>query len=33
MYMKTKDVGWKENRGIQNNGIEEAQKNTIEHQR
>lgn len=26
MYMKTKDVGWKENRGIQNNGIEEAKK-------
>ena len=28
-----KDVGSKENRGIQNNGIEGAQKNIIEHQR
>jgi hypothetical protein len=27
MYMKTKGVGWKENSEIQNNGIEEAQKN------
>lgn len=31
--MKTKDVSWKDNRGIQNNGTEEAQKNIIEHQR
>jgi hypothetical protein len=33
MYMKMKYVGSKESRGIENNGIEEAQKNIIEHQR
>ena len=33
IYMKTNDVGCKENCGIQINGIEEAQKNIIEHQR
>ena len=25
MYMKTKEVGWKETRGIQNIGIEDSQ--------
>jgi hypothetical protein len=33
MYMKTKDVGWKENRGVQNNAIEDAQKNMTEEQK
>ena len=27
MYMKTKELGWKENRGIQNIGIEDSQGN------
>jgi len=31
--MPTKDASWKDNRGIQNTGIEEAQKNIIEHHR
>jgi hypothetical protein len=29
MYMKTKELGWKENRGIQNIGIEDSQRNII----
>ena len=29
MYMKTKEVGWKENQGIQNIGIEDSQGNRI----
>jgi hypothetical protein len=29
MYMNTKDLGWKENRGIQNIGIEDSQGNII----
>ena len=27
--MKTKDLGWKENYGIQNNGTEDSQENII----
>ena len=27
MYMKTKELGWKENQGIQNIGIEDSQGN------
>jgi hypothetical protein len=33
VYMKTKVLGSKENRGIQNTGIEDYQKNIIVHQR
>jgi hypothetical protein len=33
MYMKTKEVGWKENHGIQNIGIEDSQRNMITDQR
>jgi hypothetical protein len=33
MYMKTKDVGWKENQGIQNIGIKNSQRNTMVEQR
>jgi uncharacterized membrane-anchored protein len=33
MYMKTKELGWKENHGIQNFGIEESQGNIIIDQR
>jgi uncharacterized membrane-anchored protein len=33
MYMKTKELGWKENHGIQNIGIEDSQGNTIIDQR
>ena len=29
MYMKTKELGWKENQGIQNIGIEDFQGNRI----
>jgi hypothetical protein len=29
MYMKTKELGWKETQGIQNIGIEDSQKNRI----
>ena len=29
MYMKTKELGWKETQGIQNNGIEGSQRNRI----
>ena len=29
MYMKTKELGWKENQGIQNTGIEDSQGNRI----
>jgi len=29
MYMKTKELGWKENQGIQNIGIEDSQGNGI----
>jgi hypothetical protein len=29
MYMKTKELGWKENQGIQNSGIEDSQGNRI----
>ena len=29
MYMKTKEVGWKEKQGIQNIGIEDSQGNRI----
>ena len=29
MYMKTKELGWKENQGIQNIGIEDSQVNRI----
>jgi hypothetical protein len=29
MYMKTKELGWKENHGIQNSGIEGSQGNII----
>jgi len=28
MYMKTKELGWKETQGIQNIGIEDSQKNS-----
>jgi uncharacterized membrane-anchored protein len=33
MYMKTKELGWKENQGIQNIGIEDSQGNIIINQR
>jgi hypothetical protein len=33
MYMKTKELGWKKNRGIQNIGIEDSQGNIIIDQR
>jgi hypothetical protein len=33
MYMKTKELGWKENHGIQNVGIEDSQGNIIIDQR
>jgi hypothetical protein len=33
MYMKTKELGWKENRGIQNLGIEDSLGNMIIDQR
>jgi hypothetical protein len=33
MYMKTKELGWKENHGIQNNDIEDSQGNIIVDQR
>jgi len=29
MYMKTKELGWKENQGIQNIGIEDSQGNRV----
>ena len=29
MYMKTKELGWKENQGIQNIDIEDSQGNTL----
>ena len=29
MYIKTKELGWKENQGIQNIGIEDSQGNRI----
>jgi len=29
MYMKTKDLGWKETQGIQNIGIEDSQGNRV----
>jgi hypothetical protein len=29
MYMKKKELGWKENRGIQNTGIKDSQRNII----
>ena len=29
MYMKTKELGWKENQVIQNTGIEDSQGNRI----
>ena len=29
MYMKTKELGWKENQGIQNIGLEDSQGNRI----
>jgi len=29
MYMKTKELGWKETQGIQNIGIEDSQENRI----
>jgi len=29
MYMKTKELGWKETQGIQNIGIEDSQGNRI----
>jgi hypothetical protein len=29
MYMKTKEVGWKETEGIQNIGIKDSQENRI----
>jgi hypothetical protein len=32
MYTKTKELGWKENQGIQNIGIEDSQGNRIEEQ-
>jgi len=32
MYMKTKELGWKETQGIQNIGIENSQGNRIEEQ-
>ena len=33
MYMKTKELGWKEKQGIQNIGIEDSQGNRIVDQR
>jgi hypothetical protein len=33
IYMKTKELGWKETQGIQNIGIEDSQVNTIVKQR
>jgi len=33
MYMKTKELGWKETQGIQNIGIEDSQRNRIVDQR
>jgi hypothetical protein len=33
MYMKTKELGWKENQGVQNTGIEDSQGNIITDQR
>ena len=33
MYMKTKELGWKETHGIQNIGIEDSQGNRIVDQR
>jgi hypothetical protein len=33
MYIKTKELGWKENHGIQNTGIEDSQGNIIIDQR
>jgi hypothetical protein len=33
MYIKTKELGWKENHGIQNIGIEDSQENIIIDQR
>jgi hypothetical protein len=33
MYVKTKELGWKENNGIQNIGIEDSQGNIIIDQR
>jgi hypothetical protein len=33
MYMKTRELGWKENHGIQNTGIEYSQGNIIIDQR
>jgi len=33
MYMKTKELGWKETQGIQNTGIEDSQGNRIVHQK
>jgi len=33
MYMKTKELVWKENQGIQNIGIEDSQGNRIVDQR
>jgi hypothetical protein len=33
MYVKTKELGWKENHGIQNIGIEDSQGNIIIDQR
>jgi hypothetical protein len=33
MYMKTKELGWKENHGIQNMGSEDSQGNIIIDQR
>jgi hypothetical protein len=32
VYTKTKDVGWKENQGMLNTGIEDSQGNTIVYQ-
>ena len=32
MYMKTKELGWKETQGIQNIGIEDSQQNRIAEQ-
>jgi len=29
MYMKTKELGWKDTKGIQNIGIEDSQRNRI----
>jgi hypothetical protein len=32
MYMKTKELGWKETQGIQNTGIKDSQGNIISDQ-